>query len=384
MTIFIYVFTLFMNAVFAFRKKQSNFLAVFTLVVICLLMSGAGPEYISYSDTLDYENYQRAYERINQNNYSVDYEIGFVLLMKIGNLLHLNFFIFRLIVIAVCLTLIYKKVIRRYAYNSNYVLMLYMIFPMIIDSEQWRNFIALTILLIAVRFLENKNAKNNIKFIAMIFLAASFHIVSLLYLFLIFVNSKNKNDLIKIIVLFASIVTVFIIINHNQVPFLGVMNSLFEDERTLNYLGARTKLGYLIPIFLQLISIMLVYLSKVIVIRKNEIPGLKLITNKNLKIHTPLNDVEVVNLIFWINVIAIIYFPLFTMSIQFYRLIRNFLLLNIIAYSLASYKLRPGSANKFGFNLLVIGNLLLWLYMNLTIIAKVDRVLIPFFTQNVF
>lgn len=384
MTIWIYLFTIFSNAVFAFRKKQSKVIVLFTLAVICMLMAGAGPEYVSYTGTLDYENYQRAYESLNQNNQFADYEIGFIVLMKIGNLFHLSFFFFRLIVIAVCLILIYKLVLKRYAYNSNYVLMMYMVYPMIIDSEHMRNFIALTILLIATRFLENKNMNNNVKFIAMIFLAGSFHAAFFIYLVLVFVNSKNKNRLLKTIVLTSIVLTLITIVNHNQIPFLSLVDSLFEEERTLGYLSSKTKLGYLIPIFLQITSIILVYWSKEIIAKKNGDQNAELKLFNKQKERTQLNDVEIANLIFWINIVGVIYFPLFIMNLQFYRLVRNFLLLNIIVYSIASYKFKKGSAYKFGFNLIIIGSLSLWLFMTLTIITKVERVLIPFFTQNVF
>lgn len=384
MTILIYMFTIVSNAVFAFRKKQSRFLVVFTLIVICLLMSGAGPEYFSNGGTLDYENYQRAYENLEQGSLDNSYEIGYMLLMKIGNLFRLNFFCFRLLVIAVCLMLVYKLVLKRYAYNSNYVLMMYMIYPMIIDSEHLRNFIALTFLLISIRFLEERKPSNNLKFLMMIFISGCFHSSFFFYVPLIFANTKDKNMLGYMFAIGAVLLTLISILIQDQSAFLNAVSNIFSDDRALNYFSTRTKFGYLIPITLHLISITLVFWSKKIITIKNRESNTQSRSIFREKEHTSINDVEIVNLIFWINVIGMIYFPLFTMSLQFYRLTRNLLLLNIIVYSITSYKFKRGSAYKFGFNLAIIGSLLLWLLMTLTIITKAERVLIPFFTQNVF
>lgn len=384
MTILIYLFTVFSNFIFAFKKNESKTVVALTLVVICLLMSGAGPEYLSYNNSRDYKNYLLTYESLNDDKPYNDYEIGFTLLMKLGSSIHLDFFIFRLAVIAVCLILIYKFVIKRYAYNSNYVLMMYMIFPMIIDSEHLRNFIALTLLLIAVRFLEKKQASNNIIFLVMIFISGCFHAGFFFYSSLIFVNTKNKNRLIIIIVSVAIFITLITIVNHNQIPFISLIISLFDNERALDYLGSTTKLGYLIPMLLQLTSIMLIYWSKKIISKKNKEQNEQIEPTTKFKDHTPLKEEEIANLVFWINVIGIIFFPLFIMSLQFSRLIRNFLLLNIIVYSIASYKFNRGSAYKFGFNLLIIASLLLWLYLTLTVVTTAERILIPFFTQNTF
>jgi hypothetical protein len=259
-----------------------------------------------------------------------------------------------------------------------------MIYPMIIDSEHLRNFIALTVLLIAIRFLEKQNARNQLKFALMILLASCFHLSFLVYLFLIFVNVKNKNWLVSAIVLISLAIMMVAVLNNNQIPFISSIFGLFSDDRMQVYLNSRTRLGYLIPVLLQMASIMMLYWSKKILIRKNEDKKEVFVPIIGMAEDTLLNEIEFVNLILWINVIGIIFFPLFILSLQFYRLVRNFLLLNIIVYSIVSYQFDRGSAYKSGFNLVVIANLLLWLFLTLTVTTTADRIIIPFFTQNVF
>lgn len=123
-----------------------------------LLVGGAGPDYGVFENSKsDYLNYEIAYDNVNNKNNFEDKEIGFLLLMRIGKLLNLNFFMFRIIILALCFLLIYKLVIKRYAYNYHYPILLYLLYPMIIDSEHFRNFIAMTIFLISIRYLEKKH-----------------------------------------------------------------------------------------------------------------------------------------------------------------------------------------------------------------------------------
>ena len=192
MAIAIYFFVIFLNLIFAFRNKQSKIVVILSLLAIIMFSGGAGPEYSSFNHSRDYLNYQSMYERVESIGITDNPQMGFTLLMKLGNLLNLDFFKFRLIVITVCLILLYKLVIKRYSYNSNFIILMYMLYPMIIDSEHLRNFIAMTIFLISIRFLEKKSFVNNVKFLIMILLATSFHTAFFLYVFLVLHIQRQK------------------------------------------------------------------------------------------------------------------------------------------------------------------------------------------------
>jgi len=385
MTILVYISTLLMNMIYAFRKKHSRIVILITFVVIILLMGGAGPDYNPIYQSRDYFNYEVRYNDSN-NNYTRNFGLGYNLLMQLGNFLNLDFFLFRILIISIVLGLVYKLVVKRYVKNSNYVLLMYLIYPMVIDSEHFRNFIALSIFLIGIRFLENDNIRSKIKYILTIALASSFHFSFLFYTVLIFANTKNRNRLAKSIGIITAFLVIITIVNNNQIPFIGLFLNLFEDERVLSYISTKTKMGFVIPMMLHISSIILVSWSrKIIKTKTNLLECESNSTNSTIKKkQLIINEVDLSNLIFWINIVSIVFFPLFIMNLQFDRIIRNILILNFVSYSMASSKLKSRSVYKNIFNFSIILSLVLWVIMDLVLTTSPERVIIPFFTQNAF
>jgi len=384
MTILLYLVAIFSNFLFAYRKKHSKVIIAFSFVIILLLVSGAGPSY-DLKQSRDYLNYSNRYNNIMDESLFDNPQIGYTLLMKFGNLLNLDFFKFRMIVIGICFFVIYKLVIKRYAYNYNYMLLLYLLYQIIIDSEHFRNFIAMTILLISIRYLEKKSLKNSIKFSILVLLSASFHTAFLAYLVLLLMHVSDRKLLIKIIVIFTILLTVITIINNNRLPVLNILLSITDDDKIIGYLSTKTNLGYLIPFTLHIINVLFLYWSKKIASWKKDVPNAMGSNSSNIVFSGgELSDLSIVNLVLWINIIGIVFFPLFIMNLQFYRLIRNFLILNYAVYSIVSNKLRSGSLYKFAYNFSVLVDLGLWFVLDLTVKTSTERVLIPFFTRNYF
>jgi len=388
MTIYLYFIFLFLNLIFAYRKKSSKLLTICTLVFIFLLIGGAGASYVGQND---YINYRISYDRVGVGDYFGNAEVGYVTLMKIGNFLQLDFFIFRLLITALCLFIIYYFIIKRYANNYNYVLLIYMIYPMTIDSEQFRNFIGLTILLFAIRFLENNSFKNKVKYIALVLIASSIHAGFFLYLVLLLVNTNNKNRLAKGIAIVTIVLCIIAFLNNNEIPFLNLFLSFLENEKVVRYLTTQTNYGFLIPFSLHTINFIMIFWARRIIIlseKKSTLNNMIYSENdcsvKTLRKDKKISDLMFINMIYWINIIGIVFFPLYMMSITLYRLSRNFLILNLIVYSIASGRFSNRNVTKFLFNLNVIISVIIWLIMDLYIKTSPERVLIPFFTKNIF
>ena len=379
MTLYLYLVVLFFNLVIAFRQKSSKLLTMVTLLAILLLICGAGPNYVGQND---YINYKIRYDNIQNVGLFDNIQVGYTLLMKAGNAFGLDFFWFRVLITAICLLLIYKKVIRKYGFSSNYVLAVYMIYPMIIDSEHFRNFIAMTLFLLAVKYLEDSSLSGNIKFVMMVLLAASVHTAFIFYLPFVFVHSEDKNKLVKWIAIATGILTVVAILNDNNVPFVRLIIDVLDDQKAISYLSRRTNLGYLVPVILHSMSIVLLAWSRSIVSRKDSrATDLSLQCKATENLNTEL---DFVSLVFWLNIAGIMFFPLFIMSLTFYRLSRNLLILNFTVYSIISSKLRAGSVYKFVFNFVVLLSTVVWLIADLIVTTAPERVLIPFFTRNSF
>src|SRR5699024_5731174 len=78
-------------------------------------------------------------------------ELGYVILIELGLFLGLTFFEFRALVIVILILMIFVPLFNSTKLNSHFVLMAYMIYPMIMDSIQLSNFIAFFFLLHAIK-----------------------------------------------------------------------------------------------------------------------------------------------------------------------------------------------------------------------------------------
>lgn len=373
-----YLFIILSNFYYSVRRKESKSIIILSGLVILLLMAGAGP---NYSFWADYDNYVLSYHRSTSIGLLDEIEVGYLLLKKLGMFLGLEFYTFRAIIIGICLITIYKEVILRYTLNGHYVILLYMLHQMIVDSEQFRNFIALTILLVSIKYLLTKTKESNIKYVLMILLAASFHSSFILYIIFVFIKDKSKKVLITIVFFSVVLLTGFTIINNNEIPFLNIILNELTNDKIVSYLTSKINFGYLLPFFLQLFSIFLLFLSKRIIRERNNE-----VTTHNMRSYTDeiVRETNFIDLVYYMNLLAIIYIPLFILDINFYRLIRNLLILNYIVYSITAYKLKKRSTTLHFYNILVTFNLITWFLIELNIIIATERLLIPFFRENAF
>lgn len=211
------------------------------------------------------------------------------------------------------------------------------------------------------------------KFIALVLISSTIHTSFLLYISFVFLNINDKKTLVKCIVIGITFMVCITILNNNYNPFINMVLNFIRDEKIYVYLSSHTNIGYFIPIFLHGTSIALIFWSKKINAKK--------LINRNIYEFFRSNFID---LIYWINIMAIIFFPLFIMNLQFYRLVRNILILNFLVYSLSLHKLSNKKAYKYLFNFFVIISLILWGGLDLIVKTDINRVLIPFFTKNYF
>ena len=316
MTIAIYLITILTNSFYAIKKEKSKVLLLMSFILIVFLMGGAGPSYVSANHSGDYGRYVDLYKKSLTMGLFEDLQIGYISLMKLGHIFKLDFMVLRLIVIAICYLLLYHFVIKKYSVNPHFIIIMYLIMPMIIDSEQFRNFIAMTILLIGITQLQKDTLKSKGIFLLFVILSASFHTVFLVYGLLIFATTKEKNTPALLIAGLALLVSAVAVLNGNEIPFLNsIVSPLFGDQRIVRYLTAKTNLGYIVPILLQGMSIVLLFWSKKILQRtttKNiefepglttEQPDFKLFGTLIQK--DPELIVKFTNLIFWVNILGV-------------------------------------------------------------------------------
>lgn len=381
MTIFLYIFFLANNWFIALRRKSNRVWVVLTLGFIFLVFSGAGP---FYSFHADYHNYYRNYYNVIERGLFDNNQLGYAFIMMIGNYLGLPFVLFRLIVIGVCLMVLYKFVIARYDINVNYVLSLYLLYSIIIDSEQFRNWIAFTILLSGIPYLEKSLLINKLKFSVFWLLSITFHYSFVFYFPLLLVNGENKNKIISRLVWLSLIISGVIILNGNEIPFQDMLFAYADNRVIESYLTTQTNFGYLIPMVLHFSSIFLSYWSRKIIqynyrfLPHSMNPSEEGYTDYLLK----KKDLRLVNIVYWINLAMLIVFPLYIINVQFYRLMRSLLLITYVVCSKASIKL-VRRTHFVAFNLFVVGSVFIWLFLDLIHRIDTGRLLLPFFLENI-
>jgi hypothetical protein len=386
MTIAVYFLTIICNFFLLLSRKKSKVITFLSLLVIILLMSGTGS---NYNFPSDYFNYFNQYQ-INSNG--IDFltiqdgttllssEIGMNILMSFGNLLNLDFEIFRFGMFSLCIFIIYCVLSAKFNINHHYVLLFYLTYPIILDSEQLSNFIALTLLIIGFGWLLREEKLSSILFIFFVLLASLIHSSFIVYIPLIAIKLTNKKYLVRCIVFISILLIIATVLNNNQIPYISLLINNLGDSRSAIYLVNSTRLGYFFPILLFSINFIMIFVSNKLLSKQISL-GQTISSSNNSEISQVKKIVENV---YWIYLVSIIYIPLFIMNINFYRLIRNYLLVNIVVYSLTSRYLKNTKGEKWTYNVIAYISIIIWGYIDLVVLNNPSNLLLNFFTNNSF
>lgn len=144
----------------------------------------------NYSNA-DYESYRLIYDFYIPSGagLSVISDIGYYVLCVIGKHIGLTFQTFRAIFITVAL-FFFVKGFSYFAKNKKNIYILYLFFPFLMEVVQYRFFMAVAIMLYALRYLKEGHYK---KFIILVILAASSHLLALIYLLFLLCMLEEKN-----------------------------------------------------------------------------------------------------------------------------------------------------------------------------------------------
>lgn len=179
------------------------------------------------TDNADYTlGYCVPYYDLSQNYF----ETGYRYLNILGRTCGLTFFQFRLILMTVMLLLLCNS-IKKYARFPVFVTILYMIYPLLLQSVQIRNALAAAIVIYALRYLDEN--ERCYKYLFFVFLAGSIHNISLIYFLLVFTRKKTVSFVFKIsgcIFIFLYIIIIFF-----QNKILSLLYFLLKDERVYLY-----------------------------------------------------------------------------------------------------------------------------------------------------
>ncbi|WP_214835040.1 EpsG family protein [Exiguobacterium sp. E4787] len=334
-----------------------------SFIFIFLLIAG-------YRNTSGLSNdlyyYELEYQNFLAGSLS-NYEIGYKTLMAIGGMITDDFYLFRSIVIFLSLLLMLVS-IKKYSPSPHYVIALFSTYLVILSAEQFRYFIAFSLFVVSLNILLFSDYKfKKIFSMFVLGLATSIHFSFIIYFVVIVLFSERTERTIKEKVL--AVITFFfcivIFINNNTIPGLEILISEIDDSKIQIYLNQKTEFGFLILFLLHGVSL---FLSGWAVKLSQETADEK--TLRKIK------------LVHQINILSVLFFPLFMVQITFYRLIRNFLILNYMLFSGISISKKIKLNKRVSFLVLAWTSVICWLYFDLVFKTPMQALLIPFFTEN--
>ena len=364
-----------LNMVSVFIKKNVKLFAYIMLLFMWIVFWGN-------TKNPDYETYNRLYSNI-QSGASVfntsEAEIGYQILMKIGALLGLSYKMFISIVSLCCYALIHSTV-KRFCTNYNYIYVLYFIFPFFLDVVQIRNFIVMSLFIYAVRYLFDNTKRSQMKYILIIFLGSLIHYSLLLFLPMILISFDSRKNLIRIISVTSVFGSLIILLNNKEIPFIKQIASfVFDSNKVLFWFDSKTNWGFLLFWFMQTCSFLIMWYTKVSIIKyyKKDINQM----NDPLYIYSYDNDLRFVKLIYWINVMAFSFFPLYLMASTFTRLMRNIILLNYISFAITNKRIKNIN-EKVIYNTLIMVYILVFFLVELFLPYK-DTIINAILQNNI-
>jgi hypothetical protein len=170
----------------------------------------------------DWYNYEIYYNNISFRELSfVDKEIGYALLVKLFNLIGVNYLTFVLF-LTIIQVYLWDKFISKYAISISlsYILII-ALFPILIDLQ--RNFTSILIVINALPLLQ-KNKKKN--YLLMVLIGMLFHISAAVFIIFIFLKDKIINKKTLVLLLIIGIIVYTSQVNFYQIALQNLANAL--------------------------------------------------------------------------------------------------------------------------------------------------------------
>jgi hypothetical protein len=343
-----------------FIKQNSKIVAI---ILFCFLWILFGWN----RGNVDYDNYVRGFSWAH-GALRFNSEIGTQLLYKLFILIGLEYKHFLIITSLIGLLLI-NNTIKTYTKNVALVFSLYLIFPFVIDVVQSRGFLSMSIILYASQFIIEERKGGTLKYIILILLASSIHYSAIFYITFILIKHKDISYLTVLSLVLT--ITGLAIAFTNLIPKLLLV--FVPLEKVAHYLENRLNWGILVALVVYASNFFLVYYSY------HKIKSIQ--EQKNNGDITQKTGFQFVEGVYKINILLLLLFILYVFNMIFFRLYRNILILNYIAYAICLTHMKPKSNEKFLFALVIFA-FTLGLFVYYIIIPYYDSVFLPVFQEN--
>lgn len=360
----IYLSMILINLGIYLSGKKSYVIVILTSVFLFFLMSGH--EYTGEGDAIDFLGYYRGYTLYNElPQTDFWYYYLFNIFQKIGHLLSLNFYQWWALMTILALTFIFVTIKKR-RLNPHLFLFFFMIYHVFLFYGGLKFFYGFCIYQYAFSFLLTGESKDKKKYIVWTLIAGGFHIMYYIFLIFIFVDPQKKKRVMKWFATFMIIFTGINFLSGSNLVFIQNFINSLESERLTIYFSGRTNLGFLLPIGIHILTTYYTYYYRKIIYSLN--------LNKNIKIYS--------DYLFYINLMAIIFYPLFLVALTFMRLLTSLSITTIISTGFYQHKFNQMEKLKLlGCGLLIIA---LFYFINVYLSGYWEKTMLPFFDSYYF
>ena len=315
------------------HQKLKNFLPIITIIYLVVLMGGN----ISNPDTIIYYNIYNSSEFFSK-------DFGFGLLVRVcKNGLGMNIDMFRM-TIAIIGFLLMANTVNQFVKNTMSYYLLYFLYPFMMDVVQMRNFLVMCILMFSIRYLLDRSKKGIVKYVMFVLIAATIQKTALIYLPLVFIHKIDRKKLTRGLIAILATLSMLVGLSNGMVTQIGnILLSTVADSLSgsSGFLTRNTNYGWIILWGTQICNFALVYWSQKLINR-----------SENYCVYRP-NKLKCsyeftcafVDIVFWINIYMFCFCPLYVLNVNFYRIMRNIMPLNLVVYCIVLY-LRKGWQSK--------------------------------------
>ncbi len=354
--IIIYYIILGVIVIASFMNKKSRILSYISRFVIFLIMVGN-------TENADMRAYVLEYNHGLHGNFALQ-DAGYSMAQHIiQTYLHLEYWGFKCIMVLLSLILI-EKAIKYFNANDNFVWGAYLAYLVFIDTIQVRNFIAMAIFVFSLIYYAKGGKKNTLIFCALLTIASTFHVLFVYYFFFLVFKIDDKKIVRNSCIVFGVLLFLVSYITKNSI--WGMIAGTFLGGRGSRYFSSFTKYSWIGCLLLFLLGLIpFVIDNKNTVALMSEKRGfLRIILNLNYCIMPAL--------------------PLLLMNSNFYRLFRDILILNYIAYSLILEKYRLNSARRMLLLITMWVTVFLWNYCDYSLLNQRKDTIVPIWENNMF
>lgn len=336
------------------------------LVIEILLLLAVFLMITSNRTGVDIINYLNWYIR---DEVVVGREVLYTLLRNAAHASGMDFFVFRAIVTFFS-GLLPVIILRKEKINIAFFLAIYMPSLLFLDSMQFRNQVAVSIVIFGTYFLmKEDDIKHKLLFLAFIALAMQFHTSVIMFLVFLPVCSKHKKIWDKVFLALGILLLIAAFVNNRTVPFINILYSRFlasGDER--NYLYGSGHNIFLYPMIVHMMTSLLLDQA----IKWAERDGWE----------TSSYEYHYAQFVCSANRIFFVFVPFVLMNTTFYRFLRNIFVFNIIAVGMV-YKNSKNETNKIAMFLSLLLISVLWIVFAVGFYSTVEIIIDPVLRDGV-